>query len=614
MQGAPQNLPHESVAPIASLTGTLFNAAVRSVAAAATPAPTPSPRAADYPLASVMMVPAPVPPTPPATASAAAPRVAPALAPAPFKAIVGSSSSSSMVTPSSSGAGPANDDEAGNGASVTAGEYRCLINGCGRTFQRSSNLDAHTRLHTQEAPFSCDLCKRNFLWKSSLLAHVRSLSHTEAAARAAQEAEGGNASGGRVNAEGVVLAEGAASGLLTPAPSANSAPLSSPSSSTASSPALAVASGGVVKPGGRAGGGSCKDEDTPRKRGGGNRTRADGQNFHCPYAGCSREFPFQLSLITHVRAHKSGKRTALPAGRRGTVVGGRGSAGGAGGNASKTPPANGRGGGDPPPPSGGTSSIARPPPPAGATRPPPAPPPPPPRQRPAAGEAVAAAATGATSRAPPSPPSPLSPLPAARRSSRVGGSPARRRPLRRTPPLVLEPEPASVAAVMETPDSGAISWGSLAHTAFSVRTAAESAGVVDMDPYAYGPPPLTLGSMAAPMDSASDTSVGSSSAFGSEDFGGSPSTPSSHKMELLVLGVRDDGGVLPESPPSPFKLEDAVHPVSDNATGVAGMGDSTFPSLHSTLSGSSWSSESDGSHAAGGYSPLPFEMEFEGMW
>lgn len=171
-----------------------------------------------------------------------------------------------------------------------------------------------------------------------------------------------------------------------------------------------------------------------------------------------------------------------------------------------------------------------------------------------------------------------------------------------------------MAAVVEVPDTGGIPWGVLAHTAFSARTTAEPAGVVDMDPYAYGPPPLSLGDMAAPMDNASDTSVGSSSAFGSEDVGGSPSTPSSHKMELLVLGVGDDGGVLPESPPSPFKLEDAVHPVSSGTPGEAGMGHSPFPSLHSTLSGSSWSSESDGSHAAGGYSPLPFEMEFEAMW
>lgn len=294
-----------------------------------------------------MMAPAPTPPTPPVTAPAATPRLAPALAPAPIKEMAGSTSTSSVVTPSSSGAGPTDEDGAGNGASVAAGEYRCVINGCGRTFQRSSNLDAHTRLHTQEAPFSCDLCNRNFLWKSSLLAHVRSLSHTEAAARAAQGAGGVNPSGGRVNSEGDGLAEGAPAGLLTPAPSAVSAPLSSPTSSTASSPALAVASGGVVKPGGKAAGGSGKDEDVPRKRGGGNRTRADGQNFLCPYAGCSREFPFQLSLITHVRAHKSGKRTALPSGRRGPVAGGPGNAGGAGGNSKKSPPASGRGGGIP---------------------------------------------------------------------------------------------------------------------------------------------------------------------------------------------------------------------------------------------------------------------------
>lgn len=92
------------------------------------------------------------------------------------------SSALPVAQSSSSASGPT--DDGGGGSSVAGGEYRCVINGCGRTFQRSSNLDAHTRLHTQEAPFSCDLCNRNFLWKSSLLAHVRSLSHIEAAARA----------------------------------------------------------------------------------------------------------------------------------------------------------------------------------------------------------------------------------------------------------------------------------------------------------------------------------------------------------------------------------------------------------------------------------------------
>jgi hypothetical protein len=50
-------------------------------------------------------------------------------------------------------------------------QYRCEV--CGRLFNKSYNLRAHSRLHTGERPFRCDVagCGKTFRWKSSLTSH-----------------------------------------------------------------------------------------------------------------------------------------------------------------------------------------------------------------------------------------------------------------------------------------------------------------------------------------------------------------------------------------------------------------------------------------------------------
>lgn len=42
---------------------------------------------------------------------------------------------------------------------------------CGRVFSKRYNAQVHMRKHTQTRPFSCTICSKSFMWKSSLKSH-----------------------------------------------------------------------------------------------------------------------------------------------------------------------------------------------------------------------------------------------------------------------------------------------------------------------------------------------------------------------------------------------------------------------------------------------------------
>uniref|UniRef100_A0A8C2W581 Zinc finger protein 445 n=1 Tax=Chinchilla lanigera TaxID=34839 RepID=A0A8C2W581_CHILA len=49
--------------------------------------------------------------------------------------------------------------------------YRCRD--CGRTFKRSSHLEYHQRIHSQEKPFKCRVCEKAFRWSSNCIRHEK---------------------------------------------------------------------------------------------------------------------------------------------------------------------------------------------------------------------------------------------------------------------------------------------------------------------------------------------------------------------------------------------------------------------------------------------------------
>lgn len=52
--------------------------------------------------------------------------------------------------------------------------YACTAPGCGKSFAKKWNLQAHERLHTGSKPFRCRVgCSSSFMWMSSLKSHER---------------------------------------------------------------------------------------------------------------------------------------------------------------------------------------------------------------------------------------------------------------------------------------------------------------------------------------------------------------------------------------------------------------------------------------------------------
>ena len=50
-------------------------------------------------------------------------------------------------------------------------EHRCET--CGKTFDRSDNLNRHRRVHNGEKPFECSRCEKRFADKSALNRHLK---------------------------------------------------------------------------------------------------------------------------------------------------------------------------------------------------------------------------------------------------------------------------------------------------------------------------------------------------------------------------------------------------------------------------------------------------------
>lgn len=53
------------------------------------------------------------------------------------------------------------------------GGFMCPHPACHRVFSKRYNQQAHMRLHDGTRPFSCQLCGKAFMWKSSLKSHAK---------------------------------------------------------------------------------------------------------------------------------------------------------------------------------------------------------------------------------------------------------------------------------------------------------------------------------------------------------------------------------------------------------------------------------------------------------
>ena len=53
--------------------------------------------------------------------------------------------------------------------------FKCLVDGCGRTFAKSCNMAVHLRKHTGDKPYSCAHCPKTFSQSGILSRHLKNV-------------------------------------------------------------------------------------------------------------------------------------------------------------------------------------------------------------------------------------------------------------------------------------------------------------------------------------------------------------------------------------------------------------------------------------------------------
>ena len=53
--------------------------------------------------------------------------------------------------------------------------FKCLVNGCGRTFAKSCNMAVHLRKHTGDKPYNCPHCPKMFSQSGILSRHLKNV-------------------------------------------------------------------------------------------------------------------------------------------------------------------------------------------------------------------------------------------------------------------------------------------------------------------------------------------------------------------------------------------------------------------------------------------------------
>lgn len=57
--------------------------------------------------------------------------------------------------------------------------FKCLVEGCGRTFAKSCNMSVHLRKHTVDKPYSCPHCDKMFSQSGILSRHLKNVHKKE---------------------------------------------------------------------------------------------------------------------------------------------------------------------------------------------------------------------------------------------------------------------------------------------------------------------------------------------------------------------------------------------------------------------------------------------------